>query len=166
MYQAGVVNVKTIENVPFDELTIGQTCNYEKTVSEEDILMFARLSGDVNPVHIDEEYAKTTQFGGRIAHGMYTAALISAAMALQIPGPGGVYLSQTMKFKAPVKIGDTLTVTIEVTGKREGKNFVTLSTIVCNQHGKIVVVGEAMARVPNEKIVLEAPDLPTFTLNR
>jgi acyl dehydratase len=157
--------MKTIENVPFDDMTIGQTCSYEKTVSEEDVLMFARLSGDANPVHIDEDYAKTTQFGGRIAHGMYTAALISAAMALQIPGPGSVYLTQTLKFKAPVKIGDTLTVTIEIIGKREGRNFVTLSTIVCNQHGKKVVTGEAMARVPNEKIVLEAPDLPTFTLN-
>lgn len=158
--------MKTIENIPFDELYIGQTCSYEKTVAEEDILMFARLSGDVNPVHLDEDYASTTQFGGRIAHGMYTAAIISAAMALHLPGPGSVYISQTMKFRAPVKIGDTLTVNVEVTAKRAGKNFVTLSTIVTNQHGKKVSTGEAMARVPNEKIVLEAPNLPAFTMSQ
>jgi acyl dehydratase len=156
--------VTTIQNVPFDEMTIGQSCDYVKTVSEEDILMFARLSGDVNPVHLDEEFAKTTQFGGRIAHGMYTAALISAAMALNIPGPGSVYLTQTMKFRAPVKIGDTLTVHIEVLTKRTGKNFVTLSTIVTNQHGKKVVTGEATALVPNEKIVLQAPELPPIAI--
>ncbi len=106
--------MNTIENIPFDELYIGQTCSYEKTVSEEDVLMFARISGDNNPVHLDEDFAKTTQFGGRIAHGMYTAAIISAAMALHLPGPGSVYISQAMKFRAPVKIGDTLTVNIEV----------------------------------------------------
>ena len=156
----------TISNVPFDEIEIGQTADYQKTVQDEDVLMFAKLSGDVNPVHLDEDYARTTQFGGRIAHGMYTAAIISAAMALHLPGPGSVYISQAMKFRAPVKIGDTLTVKVEVTAKREGKNFVTLSTIVTNQHGKKVSTGEAMARVPNEKIVLEAPQLPAFTMSR
>lgn len=153
-----------IENVPFDEMYVGQTCSYEKTVSEEDILMFAKLSGDTNPVHLDEAYASTTQFGERIAHGMYTAALISAAMAMQIPGPGSIYLTQTMKFKAPVKIGDALTVQIEVTSKRENRNIATLSTVVYNQHGKKVVMGEAMARVPSEKIILDAPELPEIQI--
>ncbi len=156
--------MKKIENVTFDEMYVGQTCSYEKTVAEEDILLFARLSGDVNPVHLDEEFAKTTQFGGRIAHGMYTAALISAAMAMQIPGPGSIYLGQTMKFKAPVRIGDTLTVNIEVTGKREGRNIATLSTVVTNQHGKKVVTGEATALVSGDKIIVDAMPVPEIRI--
>lgn len=154
-----------IENVTFDEMFVGQTCSYEKTVSEEDILLFAKLSGDLNPVHLDAEYAATTQFGERIAHGMYTAALISAAMAQQIPGPGGVYLGQTMKFKAPVRIGDTLIVNIEVTGKRAGRNIATLSTTVLNQDGKKVVIGEATALVPNEKVIVDAVQLPAIHID-
>ncbi len=156
--------MKTIENVPFDDIFVGQTCEKLKTVSEEDILLFAIASGDNNPVHVDENYAKSTQFGGRIAHGMYTSALVSAAMAMGLPGPGSVYLTQTMKFKHPVKVGDTLCIRIEVIKKRAGKNFVTFATLVTNQHGDRVLVGEAMARVPGEKIVLPAAELPAIRL--
>ncbi len=152
--------MKTIENVPFDEIQVGQTCSHQKTITEQDILLFAKVSGDNNPVHVDGDYAKSTQFGERIAHGMYTAALVSAAMALELPGPGSVYLTQSMKFKQPVKVGDELTILIEVIKKRAGKNFVTFSTLVTNQHGDRVLVGEAMARVSTEKIVLPAPELP------
>jgi 3-hydroxybutyryl-CoA dehydratase len=156
--------MQTIENVPFDEIQIGQTADYQKTVQNEDVLMFAKLSGDVNPVHLDEEYAKTTQFGGRIAHGMYTAALMSAAMAIKLPGPGSVYLSQTMKFRAPVRIGDTLTVHLEITNKRERNKSVTVAVKVTNQDGARVVTGEASAIIPTEKIVIEAPELPSITI--
>ena len=156
--------MQTISNVPFDEIEIGQTAKYQKTVQDEDVLMFAKLSGDVNPVHLDEDYAKTTQFGGRIAHGMYTAALMSAAMATKLPGPGSVYLSQTMKFRAPVRIGDTLTVHMEVTNKRERNKSVTISVRVTNQDGAKVVTGEASAIIPMEKIVIDAPDLPLITI--
>ena len=137
--------MQTIRNVPFDEIEIGQTADYRKIVRDEDVLMFAKLSGDVNPVHLDEEYARTTQFGGRIAHGMYTAALMSAAMATTLPGPGSVYLSQTMKFRAPVRIGDELTVHLEVTNKRERNKSVTVMVRVTNQDGAKVVTGEASA---------------------
>ena len=156
--------MKTIENVPFDEIFVGQTYENQKTVTEEDILLFAIVSGDNNPVHVDESYAKSTQFGERIAHGMYTSALVSATMAMGLPGPGSVYLTQTMKFKQPVKVGDKLSIRIEVIKKRAGKNFVTFSTLVTNQHGERVMLGEAMARVSSEKIVLPASDLPTIKL--
>lgn len=156
--------MQTIRNVPFDEIEIGQSADYRKIVRDEDVLMFAKLSGDVNPVHLDEEYAKTTQFGGRIAHGMYTAALMSAAMATTLPGPGSVYLSQTMKFRAPVRIGDELTVHLEVTNKRERNKSVTVMVRVTNQDGAKVVTGEATAIVPNERIVIDAPDLPLVTI--
>ena len=156
--------MKTIENVPFDEIFVGQTCEHRKTVTEKDILLFAIVSGDSNPVHVDENYAKTTQFGERIAHGMYTSALVSAAMATDLPGPGSVYLTQSMKFKQPVKVGDTLDIRIEVIKKRAGKNFVTFSTVVTNQHGDRVLLGEAMARVASEKIVLPASELPLLSL--
>lgn len=155
-----------LANIPFDEMYVGQTASYQKTVTEDDVLLFAKLSGDTNPVHLDEDYAKTTQFEGRIAHGMYTAAIISAAMAMRLPGPGGIYLGQTMKFKAPVRIGDTLTVTIEVTGKRESRNIATLSTLVSNQDGQKVVVGEATALVPSEKLEVDAPALPQVKIVR
>ena len=98
-----------LTNHTFDELEIGQTASYSKTCTEEDILLFAKVSGDVNPVHLDEEFASNTQFGKRIAHGMYTGALISAALALNLPGPGSIYLGQNLKFRAPVRIGDELT---------------------------------------------------------
>jgi 3-hydroxybutyryl-CoA dehydratase len=140
-------SMKTIENVPFDDIFVGQTCEHQTTVSEQDILLFAKVSGDNNPIH-----------------GMYTAALVSAAMALELPGPGSIYLTQTMKFRQPVKIGDTLTVHIEVTRKRAGKNFVTFTTLVTNQHGKKVLTGDATAQVPSEKIVLPAPELPPVSI--
>lgn len=158
------ISVDKIENTPISELNVGQTATYEKTVTEEDILMFAKLSGDVNPVHLDEEFAAGTQFGGRIAHGMYTAAIISAAMALKLPGPGSIYMGQTMKFRAPVYIGDTLTVNIEVTSIMEKRNMATLSTDVVNQDGKTVVKGEATALVPTEKLIVDAPELPPISI--
>lgn len=156
--------MSTLKNIPFDKLEIGQTASSQKTVREEDILLFAKVSGDLNPVHLDEEYAKTTPFGERIAHGMYTAALISGALSQKLPGPGCVYRQQTLKFRAPVKIGDTLTITIEVIAKRAQKNMLTVSTLVSNQHGQTIVTGEGSAIVPNEKIVVEAIDLPTITI--
>lgn len=147
--------MSSIENVTFDELKIGQKAEYTRTINEEEILLFAKVSGDTNPVHLDEEYAATTQFGGRIAHGMLTGALISAAVALNMPGPGSIYLGQTMKFRAPVMIGDTLTVKLEVISKREGKNIAVIDCNVVNQHGKTVVKGEATALVPTEKLIVE-----------
>jgi acyl dehydratase len=154
-----------LENVTYDEIEIGQTATYTKTVSDQDLKLFALVSGDVNPVHMDEEFAKTTPFGGRIAHGMYTGALVSAALAMELPGPGTVYLNQSLKFKAPVMINDTITVNLEVTAKRDDRKFVTLDCKITNQHGKVVAAGEAMVIAPSEKMSIPAPTLPTVTLS-
>ena len=156
--------MSTIENVTFKELVIGQQAEYTRTVSEEEVLLFAKVSGDTNPVHLDEAYAATTQFGGRIAHGMLTGAFISAAVALTMPGPGSIYLGQTMSFRAPVMIGDTLTVKLEVISKRERKNIAVLACKVVNQAGTVVVKGEATALVPTEKIVVNTVELPAVTI--
>lgn len=153
-----------LENVTFDEISIGQTASYAKTLSERDIALFAEVSGDVNPVHLDADFAATTLFGERIGHGMWTGALISAALAIELPGPGTIYLGQNLSFRAPVKIGDTITVTLEVTDKRDDKKWVTLSCKAKNQHGKTVASGEAQVIAPTEKVRLDAPQLPAISV--
>lgn len=153
-----------LSNFTYDEISIGQTATYTKAVTEQEIDLFAVVSGDVNPVHLDEDYAKTTMFGGRIAHGMLTGAFVSAALAIELPGPGSIYLSQSLKFKAPVKIGDQLTVNLEVSEKRDGRNFVTLACNVVNQDGKSVAAGEAMVIAPTEKLEIDAPALPKVSI--
>ena len=105
-------------NFTYDEISIGQTARYSKLVEERDVKLFAAVSGDVNPVHLDADFAAGTPFGEPIAHGMLTGAIISAALAMELPGPGTVYLSQSLKFRLPVKPGDTITVALEVTGKQ------------------------------------------------
>ena len=153
-----------IESIPYDELVIGQSAEYSKTVSEQDIVLFAVISGDANPVHLDAEYARTTIFGERIAHGMFTGSLVSAALAMTLPGPGSIYLGQSLKFRRPVKINDTITVRLEVTEKRDAKKIVVLDCLVSNQHGYKVATGTAEVIAPAEKIRLETPALPTVQL--
>lgn len=116
-------------------------------VTDEMIRAFAALTGDTNPVHLDDTYAAGTRFGRRIAHGMIAAGLISAALANDLPGPGTVYLSQTLQFKAPVYPGDTITTTIEVKSVRPDKPIVTLNTTCTNQDQKVVLEGEAVVLV-------------------
>lgn len=154
----------TLHNFTFDEIQIGQTTTYSKTLGERDLVLFAEVSGDVNPVHLDPEFAATTMFGERIAHGMWTGALISAALALQLPGPGTIYLGQTLSFRAPVKLGDTITVKLTVTEKRDDKKFVTLECEATNQHGKTVAKGPAQVIAPTEKFERAAPQLPAITI--
>lgn len=125
-------------------LELGASASLSKIISNEDILSFAQLSGDINPVHLDEDYAAKTRFKGRIAHGMLSAGLISAVLGTRLPGPGAVYLSQTLKFRAPVAIGDEITATATVLAQREGKPIYTLETLCRNQHGDIVLEGEAV----------------------
>ena len=130
-----------------DQLTPGMSASTSKTVTEADIIMFAGISTDVNPAHLDEEYCKGTMFGTRIAHGMLSAGFISATLANKLPGPGTIYLSQTLKFKAPVKIGDTVVArcTIkELTPEKRKAKFDT----VCTVRGKVVLEGEADIMVP------------------
>lgn len=126
----------------FDDLVVGMTDEYSKTVTDKDIMMFAEITGDFNPVHVDEVAAAKTRFGGRIAHGMLSAGLISAAIANKLPGPGSIYLGQTLKFTLPVRIGDTVNAKIAVT-EILPKRRVKLSTVCTNQNGEKVIEGEA-----------------------
>lgn len=126
---------------------VGDTATISKTISDEDIRAFAELTGDYNPVHLDDEYAEGTRFGRRIAHGMLAASLISAALANELPGRGTVYLSQSLQFTAPVYPGDTVTARVTVTKVREDKPIVTLETICTNQSGETVVKGEAVVLI-------------------
>jgi 3-hydroxybutyryl-CoA dehydratase len=121
-----------------------------KNVTEEDVRAFAELTGDRNPVHLDEEYAARTRFGRRIAHGMLGASLISAVLANELPGRGTVYLSQTLKFTAPVFSGDTVTARVVVKHVREDKPVVTLETVCTNGRGERVVEGEAVVLVSRQ----------------
>ena len=130
-----------------DHLQPGMSASIAKTVTEADIILFAGISTDVNPAHLDEEYAKGTMFGGRIAHGMLSAGFISAVLANRLPGPGTIYLSQTLKFKAPVRPGDTVTATVTVKEVNVAKNRVTLDT-VCTVAGKAVIEGESLMMPP------------------
>lgn len=131
----------------FDELSVGQSAEITQVVGGGDIDAFAALSGDTNPLHLDEAYARTTTFGGRIAHGMLAAAYLSAVIGTKLPGPGVIYLKQSMRFRRPVKIGDPVTarVTVEALDTRRG--HATLAT-VCQVNGKTVVDGEALVMVP------------------
>lgn len=123
------------------QLKIGDRASLSKTINPDDVAEFARLTSDTNPLHLDEEYAKQTRFGGRIVHGMLGASLISAVIGTELGGP--IYLGQTLKFVKPIRIGETLTATAEVIAVREDKNIVTLKTSVTNEGGDEVIVGEA-----------------------
>lgn len=128
-------------------IDVGDTASLSKTVTELDLERFAEVSLDRNPVHFDEDYAKTTRFGGRIAHGMISAGLISAVIGTQLPGPGSIYLSQSLRFRAPVRIGDTVTATVTVSAVREDKPIITLETVCTNQDGEALLTGEAVVLV-------------------
>jgi 3-hydroxybutyryl-CoA dehydratase len=127
----------------FEEIAVGDTASFSKTVSEADIYTFAGVCGDFNPIHVDEEFARTTRFGQRIAHGIFTAALVSTVIGTALPGKNTLYMSQEMKFIAPVFIGDTMTAAVKVLEKNEAKRTLMLETTVTNQHGKAVLVGKA-----------------------
>jgi 3-hydroxybutyryl-CoA dehydratase len=130
-----------------EDLKVGMTATFSKTVAEGDLKAFADVSGDHNPIHLDDAYAATTMFKSRIAHGMLSAGYISAALAGKLPGPGAVYVNQTLKFKAPVRIGDTVTVRLELTGLTPEKRMATFQTR-CFVGEKLVVDGEATLLVP------------------
>jgi acyl dehydratase len=144
-------NTSQITNLTFDEINVGDTADYSRLVTTREVELFAAVSGDHNPVHLDPEYAATTQFGECIAHGMLTGAFISAAIAMELPGPGTIYLGQTLQFRSPVTLGDTLTVALEVTDKHASKPWVTISTVVTNQDNKAVAKGEATVMAPSKK---------------
>ncbi len=154
----------TLTNLTYDELTIGQTAAYSRTVSQQEILLFAAVSGDINPLHLDPEYAATTRFGGCIAHGMITGSFISAALALELPGPGTVYLGQDLRFRLPVRPDDTITVHLEVIEKNDRGGRVRLDCRAVNQHDKLVASGTAEVIAPTEKLSLPAAPLPRISI--
>lgn len=129
------------------EITIGQQFSTSREVTDELVRKFAEVSGDYNPIHLDEEFAKTTRFGRRIAHGMLSGAFISAVLGNEFKDMKIVYLSQTMKFTAPVFLGDTVTSTATITNIRADKNIVTLETICTNQKGDVLVKGESAVMI-------------------
>ncbi len=133
----------------FEDLSVGMTAIYAKTVTEADIVLFAGVSGDTNPVHINEDYAKNTMFKGRIAHGMLPAAFISTVFGTKLPGPGCIYISQNLKFKAPVKIGDTVVAKVELVELVAEKKRATFKT-TCSVGDTVVIDGEAMLMVPSK----------------
>ena len=132
-----------------EDLTVGASAEYAKTVTDADVMAFAEVTGDFNPVHVDEEAAARSSFGGRIAHGMLAAGLISAVLAMKLPGPGTIYLGQTLRFTRPVRIGDTVTARVEVLEVNAPKRRVRLATTCRNQHGEKVLDGEATVMVPD-----------------
>ncbi|MFN3585304.1 MaoC family dehydratase [Phenylobacterium sp.] len=133
----------------FDELSVGQSAEMTRTVGAADIEAFAAVSGDENPVHLDEAYAKGTAFGERIAHGMLSGAYISAVLGTKLPGPGAIYLSQSLRFRRPVHIGDVVTARVTVKALDERRGHVTLDT-VCEVDGRAVVDGEALVIAPRK----------------
>lgn len=135
--------MNTENGYDFEDLKIGMQATFAKTITEADIILFAGASGDNNAMHINEEFAAATPFKGRIAHGMLTASVISAAIAGRLPGPGAVYLAQNLRFKAPVRPGDTVHATVTVTALDEVKRRASLSTI-CTVNGKTVIDGDAV----------------------
>jgi acyl dehydratase len=142
--------------LPMTAIQVGQSAKMTKVISSEDIQGFAAASGDTNPVHLDDAYASQTVFKKRIAHGMLVGGMISAVLGVQLPGPGTIYLGQTLQFRAPVYVGDEVTATVEVINIRADKPIITLRTVCVNQNQQIVLEGEAVVRVPDTSIVMPA----------
>ena len=158
------LNTDLIENVTFDEITLGQSARLLRTLTLADIQAFAAVSGDTNPAHLDAKYANDTLFHGVIAHGMWGGALISALLGTQFPGPGTIYLDQVLHFTKPVRVGDTLTVTATVVSKDEAKKSVELDCQVLNQKGERVLHGTARVLAPTEKVRLAHVNAPQIQL--
>ena len=132
------------------EINLGDTARFSKTISESDVYNIAGVTGDMNPAHIDKEYASKGPFGRRIAHGILPAGLLSTVMGMQLPGPGSIYMNQEYQFLKPVFIGDTITAIVEIIGKDEIKNRVRLRTYCKNQDGEIVIDGKAEVMPPGK----------------
>jgi 3-hydroxybutyryl-CoA dehydratase len=131
-----------------DQISVGDTAQFSKTVSESDVYLYAGVTGDFNPAHVNEEYAKSTFFKTRIAHGMLSAGFISTILGTILPGPGTIYLHQSLDFTAPVKFGDTVTARVEVKEVDAAKNKVVLETTCVNQDGKKILGGQAVVSPP------------------
>jgi len=155
-----------LENRTFDEIKIGDTASLTRTLTEKDIQVFAIMSGDINPAHVDDEYAKSDSFKKIIGHGMWGGALISTVLGTQLPGPGTIYVGQTIHFKRPVGIGDALTVTVTVIEKKKEKSRIIFSCDVKNQNDEVVMEGQAEVIAPTKKIRRAKTVLPKISLRR
>ena len=160
-----MTDLAILRNRTFDELAVGDTAGLSRTLTQQDIELFAIQSGDVNPAHLDAQYAASTRFHGVVAHGMWGAALISAVLGTRLPGPGTIYLSQTLSFRAPVRIGDTLQVSVTVQEKDPTNNHVRLACTASRQDGKVVIDGEALVLAPTERIERPRTTLPGVHLD-
>ncbi len=149
-----------IQNRPFGELRIGDGAHLVRTLGPLDITLFAVMSGDVNPAHVDEEYARSDMFHEVIAHGMWTGALISTVLGTMLPGPGTIYLAQSLRFLRPVGLDDTVTVTVTITEMHAASRRVVLDCRVINQDAALVVTGQAEVIAPAEKISRPRVELP------
>lgn len=152
-----------IENRPFDELRLGDQASLVRTLGSADIELFAVMSGDVNPAHVDQEYARGDIFHKVIAHGMWSGTLISTVLGTMLPGPGTIYLSQSLRFLHPIGVGDTVTVSAEVVELHPGQHRVKLDCRVVNQNDELLVTGMAEVIAPTEKICRPRIELPEVT---
>lgn len=149
-----------IQNRTFNEIKMGDTASCQKTLTYKDIELFAIMSGDVNPAHVDPEYAKDDLFHKIIAHGMWGASMISTLLGTQLPGPGTIYLGQTLRFLHPIAIDDTITVSVTVIKKNPEKNILELDCQCLNQNGVTTITGIATVLAPTEKIKRQRVELP------
>jgi phosphotransacetylase/acyl dehydratase len=157
---------RMIENRTFDELAVGDSASLSRTITQEDIELFALATGDVNPAHMDPAYAATDMFHKVIAHGLLGAGLISSVLGTKLPGPGTIYLGQDLRFLRPVSIGDTITATLTVAEKRPEKGDVVLDCVCTNQASETVISGHAEVRAPREKVCRPRVELPEVRLSR
>jgi phosphate acetyltransferase/phosphate butyryltransferase len=158
-------DLEVLRNRTFDEIAVGDSARIERTLTAADIQLFAAMSGDINPQHIDAEFAASTRFQGVIAHGMWGAALISAVLGTRLPGPGTIYIGQTLKFHAPVRVGDTLTTAVTVSARDEAKHRLVLDCKCVNQDGQTVISGEATVLAPTERIERPRGTLPQVRIS-
>ena len=134
---------RTADQARFEDLEVGQSAHFSKTVTEADVVLFAGVTGDFNPAHVDEVAARESRFEGRVAHGMLSAAFISTVLGTRLPGPGTIYVGQTLRFKAPVRIGDTVTARVTVRELEPDRRRAHLETVCTTQDGTVVVEGQA-----------------------
>ncbi len=144
------MNYPELYGYTFEQLKVGMAATMSRTITETDLRNFSGVSGDTNPMHLNEEFAKKTVFGGCIVHGMLTASLISAVIGTKLPGPGCIYMSQTLKFMAPVRVGDTVYAIATIKELTPGKNRALLDT-KCYVKGEVVIDGEALIKVPSKE---------------
>ncbi|CAK0757524.1 (R)-specific enoyl-CoA hydratase [uncultured Gammaproteobacteria bacterium] len=159
-------DAEMMENVTYDEMTIGQSASITRTVTRDDIALFGVVSGDYNPAHFDDEYAAGSMFKQVIAHGMFGGGLVSAVLGTKLPGLGAIYMSQEFRFRRPVNLGDTITATVIVKEKRDEKKVVVFDCKVTNQDGKDVITGTAEILPAPGKIRRVKPTLPEVKVIR